>query len=77
MLLVLMTQVLVIYQMGPQGMIAGPHMIASAKPSYGSFLADYGRAFRTFKHDSLQGFMAKIFIALTLISINGLFEQKS
>ncbi|HQF48620.1 MAG TPA: DUF1761 domain-containing protein, partial [Flavobacterium alvei] len=67
----------VIHQMGTLGMIGGPDFIASAKPSYAAFLADYGDAFRTFKHGALHGFMSGIFLALPIISINGLFEQKS
>ena len=71
MLLILMTRILVIHQMGPLDMIGGPNMIAKAKPSYGAFLPDYGRAFRTCKHGPLQGFIAGIFIALSIILING------
>ncbi|WP_367277991.1 DUF1761 domain-containing protein [Flavobacterium sp.] len=40
-------------------------------------MADYGETFRTYKHGALHGFIAGLFIALPLISINGLFEQKS
>lgn len=72
-----MMPTLVIHQMGALGMIGGPDMIASAKPSYSAFLADYGDAFRTFKHGALHGFLSGIFLALPLISINGLFERKS
>ena len=58
-------------------MIGGPMLIDSAKPSYAAFMADYGDAFRTYKHGALHGFISGIFIALPIISINGLFEQKS
>ncbi len=68
---------LVIHQMGPIGMIGGPDMIAAAKPSYAAFIADYGDAFRTYKHGALHGFISGIFIALPIVSINGLFEHKT
>lgn len=76
-MLALMMPVLVIHQMGPMGMIGGPDMIEVAKPSYHAFLADYGDAFRTYKHGALHGFMSGIFLALPIISINGLFEHKT
>ncbi|MGL2966544.1 DUF1761 domain-containing protein [Flavobacterium sp. XGLA_31] len=66
---------LVIHQMGALGMVGGDPTIAKA--SYTAFLADYGEAFRTFKHGALHGFMAGLFIALPITAINGLFEQKS
>lgn len=69
--------VLVIHQMGPLGMIGGPDMIATAKPSYAAFLADYGDAFRTYKHGALHGFMSGIFLALPIVAMNGLFERKT
>ncbi|QBN19743.1 DUF1761 domain-containing protein [Flavobacterium nackdongense] len=69
--------VLVIHQMGPLGMIGGFDFITSAKPSYTAFMTDYGDAFRTYKHGALHGFISGIFIGLPIISINGLFEQKS
>jgi hypothetical protein len=68
---------LTIHQMGAMGMIGGPDFITTAKPSYAAFLADYGDAFRTYKHGALHGFISGIFIALPIIAINGLFEQKS
>jgi len=67
----------VIHQMGALGMIGGPGMIETAKPSFDSFMADYGNAFRTFKHGALHGSMLGIFVALPIIAINGLFDQKS
>ena len=66
---------LVIHQMGALGLIGGDP--ALAKPSYAAFLADYGDAFRTFKHGALHGFMSGLFLALPITAINGLFEQKS
>lgn len=76
-MLAFMMQNLVIHQTGALGMIGGPPMIESAKPSYLAFMADYGNEFRTFKHGALHGFLAGLFLALPIISINGLFEQKS
>jgi hypothetical protein len=66
---------LVIHQMGALGMIGGDPSLA--KPSYAAFLADYGDAFRTFKHGALHGFMSGLFLALPITAVNGLFEQKS
>ena len=74
-LLALIMPTIVIHQMGALGMIGGDSLLA--KPSYTAFLADYGAAFRTFKHGALHGFMAGLFIALPINAINGLFEQKS
>ncbi|UPT71595.1 MAG: DUF1761 domain-containing protein [Flavobacterium sp. JAD_PAG50586_2] len=74
-MLSLIMPALVIHQMGALGMIGGDPTLA--KPSYEAFLADYGMAFRTFKHGALHGFMSGLFIALPITAINGLFEQKS
>jgi hypothetical protein len=68
---------LVTHQMSALGMIGGPDFVATAKPSYAAFLADYGDAFRTFKHGALHGFTSGLFIALPITAINALFEQKS
>ncbi|TRX22861.1 DUF1761 domain-containing protein [Flavobacterium franklandianum] len=68
---------IVIHQMGAIGMIGGPALAETAKPSYLAFMADYGDAFRTFKHGALHGCITGIFLALPIICINGLFEQKS
>lgn len=76
-LLAFIMPTLVIHQLGPIGMLGGPDMIATAKPSYTAFLADYGNEFRTFKHGALHGFFAGLCIALPITAINGLFEQKS
>ena len=66
---------LTIHQMGALGMIGGDPSLA--KPSYEAFLADYGDAFRTFKHGALHGFMTGLFLALPITAINALFEHKS
>jgi hypothetical protein len=66
---------MVIHQMGALGLIGGDPTLA--KPSYAAFIADYGDAFRTFKHGALHGFFFGLFLALPMTAINGLFEQKS
>ena len=68
---------LTIHQSGAIGMVGGPPMLDHVKPSFTAFMADYGTAYRTFKHGALHGFMAGLFFALPLIGINGLFERKS
>lgn len=68
---------LTIHQSGAMGMIGGPPMIEQAKPSFTAFMADYGTAYRTFKHGALHGFIAGLFFAFPMIGINGLFERKS
>ncbi|HEX8562487.1 MAG TPA: DUF1761 domain-containing protein [Flavobacterium sp.] len=66
---------IVVHQFGALGMIdAKPEM---AKPSYAAFMADYGTAFRTFKHGTLHGFMTGLFLALPILGTNALFERKS
>ncbi|GAA4036848.1 hypothetical protein GCM10022386_23120 [Flavobacterium cheonhonense] len=76
-MLAFLMPVLVIHQFGALGMIGGPEFIETAKPSYAAFMADYGTAFRTFKHGALHGFMTGLFFALPMTAINSLFEQKS
>lgn len=68
---------LTIHQSGAVGMVGGPPLIASAKPSFAAFMADYGTAYRTFKHGALHGFISGLFFALPIVGINGLFERKS
>jgi len=68
---------LTIHQSGAVGMVGGPPMIANAKPSFQAFMADYGMAYRTFKHGALHGFISGLFFAFPVIGINGLFERKS
>jgi uncharacterized membrane protein YqjE len=74
-LLAFIMPAIVIHQMGALGMVGGDP--SKALPSYTAFLADYGDAFRTFKHGALHGCMSGLFIALPIVGINGLFEQKS
>lgn len=73
----LLLQTLCIHQFGPLGMIGGPEFIETAEPSYAAFMADYGTAFRTFKHGALHGFMSGLFLVFPLIAINGLFERRT
>ena len=74
-LLAFSLQFLTIHQTGALGMIGGDPAIAL--PSYEAFMADYGTAFRTFKHGALHGTIAGLFIALPIIGTNALFERKS
>ncbi|MFN4197770.1 MAG: DUF1761 domain-containing protein [Flavobacterium sp.] len=76
-MLAVMMPVLTIHQFGPLGMIGGPDFVETAQPSYEAFMADYGDAFRTFKHGALHGFMSGLFLALPIIAIGSLFEQRS
>ncbi|SFC96427.1 DUF1761 domain-containing protein [Algibacter pectinivorans] len=63
-----------IHQTGALSLIGGD--ASKALPSYTAFMADYGDAFRTFKHGALHGTMAGIFVALPIIGTNALFERK-
>lgn len=74
-LISLIMQMLVIHQFGALGMIGGDPSIA--KPSYTEFMADYGNAFRSFKHGALHGFMTGLFLAFPLIGTNALYEKRS
>lgn len=76
-MLAVMMPVLTIHQFGPLGMIGGPDFVDTAQPSYEAFMADYGDAFRTFKHGALHGFMSGLFLALPIVAISSLFEQRS
>ncbi len=66
---------LTIHQMGALGMIGGDE--TKALPSYAAFMADYGNAFRTYKHGALHGFMTGIFFAFPIMGVNAMFDQKS
>lgn len=70
-------QFIVVHQYGALSMIGGLPEAASAKPSYAAFMADYGPAYRTFKHGMLHGFMTGLFFALPVVGTNSLFEMKS
>ncbi len=68
-------QMLVIHQFGAIGMVGGDPTIA--KPSYAEFMADYGNAFRTFKHGALHGCMTGLLLALPVIGTNAIYERRS
>lgn len=68
-------QMLTIHQFGAIGMVGGDPTIAKA--SYSEFMADYGNAFRTFRHGALHGFMTGLFFALPVIGTGALYEQRS
>lgn len=68
---------LTVHQFGALGMVGGPELVEVAQPSYAAFMADYGSAFRTYKHGALHGFMSGLFLAFPLIAINGLFARNS
>lgn len=70
-------QSLVIHQTGAIGMVGGPMLIETAKPSFTAFMADYGDAFRTFKHGALHGFFTGLFMILPVIGTNALYEKRS
>ena len=65
----------VIHQFGALGMVGGD--ASKALPSYNAFMADYGTAFRTFKHGALHGTITGLFMILPTIGINALYEKRS
>jgi Protein of unknown function (DUF1761) len=68
-------QMVTIHQFGAFGMIGGK--LEEAKPSYTAFMADYGDAYRTFKHGALHGFMTGLFLAFPMTAINAMYEKRS
>ena len=68
-------QMLTIHQFGALGMVGGDPTIA--KPSFAAFMADYGTAFRSFKHGALHGFMTGLFMILPVTGTNALYEKRS
>ena len=74
-LIAFVMHMLVIHQFGAMGMIGGDP--TQAKPSYEAFMADYGTAFRTFKHGALHGFMSGLFFALPVGGTGALYERRS
>ena len=68
-------QMVVIHQFGALGMVGGDS--SKALPSYNAFMADYGTAFRTFKHGALHGFMTGLFMILPTIGTTALYEKRS
>lgn len=74
-LIAMVLQFLTIHQWGAFSMTGGNAV--TAKPSYAAFMADYGTAFRTFKHGAFHGFLTGLFLAFPMIATNALFERKS
>lgn len=68
-------QMVVIHQFGALGMVGGDP--TKALPSYSAFMADYGTAYRTFKHGALHGFMTGLFMILPTIGTTALYEKRS
>ena len=68
-------QMLVIHQFGALGMVGGDP--SKALPSYEAFMADYGTAFRTFKHGALHGFMTGLLLILPVTGVGALYERRS
>ncbi|WP_341215574.1 DUF1761 domain-containing protein [uncultured Wocania sp.] len=64
-----------IHQTGALSLVGGD--ASAALPSYAAFMADYGDAFRTYKHGALHGVLAGVFVALPIIGTNALFERKN
>ena len=75
MLLAMTMMQMSIHQTGALSLVGGDS--TKALPSYAAFMADYGGAFRTYKHGAIHGVMAGIFVALPIIGTNALFERKS
>ena len=71
----IMLQFIVIHQTGALGMIGGD--ATKGSETFKAFMAEYGTAFRTFKHGALHGFMSSILFALPIIAISARFERKS
>ncbi len=65
---------MVIHQLGALQMIGGD--ATNALPSYEAFMADYGNAFRSYKHGALHGALGALFFVLPVLGINALFERK-
>ena len=74
-LISLILQFLVIHQYSVLSLTGGD--LSKVLPSYTAFMADYGSAFRTFKHGALHGFLAGLFMILPVIGTNALYERKS
>lgn len=74
-LIAISLQFITIHQSGAISMVGGD--IENAKPSFAAFMADYGTAFRTFKHGMLHGLITGLFIAFPIIGTNALYERKS
>jgi len=73
----MMMMPIVIHQFGAMGMIGGGAPDVAKSQSYLNFMAEYGMAYRTFKHGAFHGCMTGLFFVFPLVAINGLFERKS
>ena len=74
-LISMVIQMLTIHQWGAVSLVGGDPSLA--KPSYEAFMADYGTAFRTFKHGALHGLLTGIFLAIPMIGTTALYERRS
>lgn len=74
-LISMVIQMLAIHQWGAVSLVGGDP--SQAKPSYEAFMADYGSAFRTFKHGALHGLLTGIFLAIPMIGTAALYERRS
>ena len=63
------------HQFGAFSLVGGEP--ENALPSFNAFMADYGTAFRTFKHGALHGALVGLFIVLPVLGTNALFERQS
>lgn len=63
------------HQWGVLGLVGGDP--TGAEPSFEAFMADYGNAYRTFKHGALHGTIFGVLGALPIIGTIALFERKS
>lgn len=82
-LLAMIIQFLVIHQYGLFGVVADTVPDPTGVSDHPDALwlkasmETYGTKFRTFKHGMFHGFLAGVFFVLPLITVNGLYEQKS
>lgn len=63
------------HQFGVIAVIGGDPSTAS--PAYEAFIAEYGNAFRSYKHGALHGTIFGVLGALPIIGTIALFERKS
>ena len=66
---------IVIHQMGIGSVFQGDETLESAA-YLKNFFDTYGTRFRTFKHGTLHGTIAALFIALPILGTNALFERR-